>query len=135
MFFEFDLPTPANTDRKTPVTKPLKLAAGIVHYVAIRFPPGCAGKVHVQINQVGQPLWPKDLNENIKGSDETVSFNEVFKLEEGRTELTAVTWNTSTQHSHTPIIRMGHLQPDQIFPEVELGDLIRMLFKWFRRRT
>lgn len=134
VFFEFDLPTPANTTRANPVRKDMKLATGIIHFVEIRFPPGCKGLVHLQVRQVEHPTWPKDQTESIKDDNHAIRFNEFLKLDPGLTTLTALTWNTDVRHPHTPIIRIGLLQPGELFPEVSLADLIRMFFKQFRRR-
>ena len=134
MFYEFDLPTPANTTQANAVRKTLKLAQGIIHFVEVQFPPGCAGKVHLQVRQAGHQLWPKDQVENMKGDTFPIKFNEFQTLEPGRTILTAITWNSSERHSHTPIIRIGLLQPGELFPEIKLGDLVRMFFRQFRKR-
>jgi len=135
MFFEFDAVTPVNTLETAPVKTIMKLNAGIVHRVAVRFPPGNAGLVHVRIKQGGVQLWPRNQTGNIKGDNETIDWNEVQELTPDNNTLVAETWNEDTDYPHTPTIRIGLLQKEELFPEIKLADLIRLLFKWFRRRN
>lgn len=135
MFYEVNAATPANTQQSTPIKTDIKLTAGIIHLVEIYFPPRCAGLCHVQIMQAGVQLYPRNRDDNIKGDGNTIQFFEVLELNNTENIITIHTWNESNLHPHTPIIRIGLLRKEELFPEIELQDLIKLFFRTFRKRV
>lgn len=134
VFFEFSADTPASTTKLSPVETIMRLNAGIIHFVEFDFPAGCEGLVHATVNQGGVRIWPRNESDDIAGQFFPIRFNEFYELAPGEAKLVMRTWNDDTENSHTVRIRIGVLQKDELFPEIKLGDLIRMFFRLFRRR-
>ncbi len=134
MFYEFSAETPANTPETSFVETRMKLTAGIIHHVELDFPAGCEGLAHAKIYQGGVQIWPSNLSGNLTGNFFPIAFNEFKELKPGENELVMRTWNTDTRHAHTITIRMALLREKELFPELELADLIRLLFRTLQRR-
>jgi len=135
VYFEFDAETPANTTETSPVKTKMKLTAGVIHYVEFMFPAGCVGLAHARVKHFGAPLWPRNIDGNLKGDNLVIRFSEVYELKPGNNTLELYTWNEDDTYSHTVTCRIGLLRKEELFPEINLADMIRMFFRLFKRRS
>lgn len=106
MFYEKDLPLPANTPRSAPVDVDLSVHPGTVERIAVQFPKGCAGIVHVQIFHWERQVWPNNPSGSFRGNDTVIEFTEDYRLSDFPFVLTLRGWNDDDTYLHTPIVRV-----------------------------
>lgn len=135
VFYEFDATTPANTAESSPLETAMRVNAGIIHFVEVMFPAGCAGLTHARIKQGGFQLYPRNESGSLKGDRTYLRFSDFYEVMPGEGHLRLITWNDSKIHQHKVTVRIGILQPGEMFPEIKVADLIRLFFRQFRRRA
>jgi len=129
MFYDFALTIPANTLQAAPYTQELKLTAGIVHYVEIEFPSGCAGLAHVQIRQPEATYLPTNPDGSFASDGYVIPIKEHLELGSGENTLKAVGWNLDDTYEHTITIRIGVLLKEQLEPVTGLTALMQRFFR------
>jgi len=129
MFYDFAITIPANTAKEAPVSQELKLTAGIVHYVEIEFPSGCAGLAHVQIRQPEATYLPTNPDGSFASDGYVIPIKEHLELGPGENSLKAVCWNLDDTYSHTITIRVGVLLREQLEPVSVLNNLMQKFFR------
>ena len=134
MFFEFSITVPAATAETSRIKIPMKLTVGIIHFAEFDFPAGCNNQVFTRVKQGGVQIWPRNLSGTLSGNFFPIRFNEILEIKKGETNLTLESWAPITVFQHKIRLRIGLLQPGELFPEVNLADLIRSFFRLFRRR-
>ena len=132
MFYEFPVTVPANTLQSAPVTQVCKLTEGIVHYVEIEFPAGCADQlggagplVHVQIRQPEATYLPTNPDSSFASDDHIIPIREYKALGEGNNVLKIYAWNDDDTYAHTVIVRIGVLSQEQLEPTASVRDLLK----------
>lgn len=95
MWYRFDVVIPAGTTEAAPVRREIRLPAGIITGVRIRYPPGPRGTVSVAIFQGGHKMFPRGYElpaalpdrpgppSWFVGDDEAVLLNEHVETIEG----------------------------------------------------
>jgi hypothetical protein len=129
MFYDFALTIPANTAQASPVTQELKLTAGIVHYVEIEFPSGCAGLAHVQIRQPEATYLPTNPDGSFHSDGHVIPIKEHLELGPGENTLKAVAWNLDDTYQHIVTVRIGVLAKEQLEPVTGLMALLQKFFR------
>lgn len=107
MFYEYPLTIPAKTLEVAPVTADLGLVKGLISYVEISFPPGCAGLAKVQIKHKLRQVWPTNQDGYFCDDDYRIHFVEDYPLPETPYTLSLVGWNDDDTYPHTVIFRFG----------------------------
>lgn len=110
MIYRFGITTSYNTPATEKQKTILKLGEGIIHQIDIVFPPGLAGKTHAQITRGLHQVWPTNPDEDFASDNNVISFHEHYELDEEPYQLEVHTWNTSTEHNHLIIVRIGLLR-------------------------
>jgi len=127
LYYEFTKTASAGRTEATAQTWDLKLTAGIVHYIEIKFPAGCAGLVHVRLLHGAHPVVPLNIDDDINGDAETIPFKEFYPLSPGANLLTLQAWNEDTVYDHSISVRVGVLSEEELNPWVVLKDLVNVL--------
>ena len=116
MFSAWDITVPADTPLLAPITQKLKLPAGIISKIDIKFPSGCNGMVKVVIKRWTFQLVPLSSGEWITGNDETVPTETTYELLETPFEIEFQACSPSTTYEHKITIRI------EVIPAVSLSD-------------
>jgi len=106
MFYWSEITTAANTTKKSPNKSNIKVHGGVLTYIGIRFPSGCAGLVHCQLRIGEHSIFPRDFDTYVTGDDELVESRMFLKLRSGENTIRAIIWNEDDTFSHTLYIRM-----------------------------
>lgn len=99
----------------------MTLPMGVIKRVAILFPEGCAGLVHVQIYHNEQQVWPTTPGASFLGNGTYHSFEESYDLPEAWNAVRVVGWNDDDTFSHTVNIWLGE------FPQEEKWGILSLL--------
>jgi len=111
MIFEFEITTPKNTSKNTPLETVLQLKPGLIHKLEARFPAGCAGLLHLAIMREVQQVWPTNPLGDFASDGETISYAEEYLLTDSPYQLQAHTWNEDTAYDHALRLRFGIFAP------------------------
>jgi len=114
MIYSFAITTPANTPEDSKQKTDIKLTSGIIHQLDIVFPAGCAGLMHIAVNNGLHQLWPTNSQEYFHTDGEAISFKEFYKLKEDQNMLTVYSYNIDDTYDHTVIFRLGVLKQSEI---------------------
>ena len=132
MFYDFDIPIPANTAEDDPYQKELHLTKGVIHRVEIEFPAGCAGLAHLKILKFNAPLWPTNPEGSFHSDNHVIAFNEAYELSTWPYTLTVKAWNEDDTYQHTLKLRLGILPAELIIPEKGLRSILSRLARRLR---
>ena len=133
MFYVKYIQTPANTPRLSPKTTRIKMWGGVIHRVEIMFPPGPQGLLHVQLFHGGHQIFPSTHGQSFAGDDETISFNDFYKLEPGFNTLIIKTWNEDDTYDHVCRVRIGVLPEWVVTPHILFTGITSSLKTLLRR--
>jgi len=117
MYHVFPITTPKNTTEDDPKETELVLEPGIIFVVRIRFPPGKAGKLHLQLLHMLHQLWPTNPDKDFYGDDEVIEWTDNYELFWPELTLTARTWNTSLLWDHEVLVSFNILPRAYCYPE------------------
>jgi len=129
MFYAWDIKITAGTKEDTPKTQVLKLTAGVVTRVDVKFPPGCHSLVKVRILHAEFQLVPLSRGEWVTGDGEPVQTEGYYTLPADQNSLKFVGCSPLTRYDHTVTVRVS------ILPEeaATMGPLTRLLRAFFER--
>lgn len=117
LFYVWDITVPADTAELNPIYQKLKLSAGIITNINIKFPDGCNGMVKVRILRWTFQLVPLSNGEWVTGNGETVPTETSYELLEVPFELEFQACSPSTSYPHKITIRI------EVSPTATLSDL------------
>lgn len=128
MFYDFDLPIPANTPADDPAILDVELTHGIIHRVEIEFPGGCAGLVYVAIRQALHQLWPLNPGGAFHSDSHTIAWDDRLPWLQVPYNLQLVGWSLDDIYPHTIPVRIGILPADILeAPQQSVSLLQRLL--------
>jgi hypothetical protein len=113
MFYEQRITIQPNTTEANAYSIPLNVHPGIVKHVQVVFPPGCCGLAHLQVKYLERTIYPANINSDISGDGESISFDEDIILRDPPFEFTLVGWSEDDTYPHTIIVRMQILSEEQ----------------------
>lgn len=126
MFYRYSLTVPACTPATAPTSTIMYLAYGIIHHVALSFPPGCASLVHASIWRLEHQLWPTNPDQQFAWDNFTiVNRNESFPLVTRPYRLTLRAWTEDDTFSHKIVCRIGLRLPEPHRPGSWVARLLR----------
>jgi len=128
MYHVFNIETQRNTTRENPLETDMILPLGVIYKVRIRFPPGSAGKLGLQVFHLLHQLFPSNPDGFFCGDDEIIEFKEKYELTKEENVLVAKTWNESEYFSHSVIISFNVLPIEFAYP---LSYKPKKKFAWF----
>lgn len=127
MLFTWDITVPANTLYSAPITETLKLSAGVITNIGIKFPAGCHGMVGVRLKLTEGQIFPIPRGEWVTGDDEEAEseYHIEFGREMQEVEFEAI--SPDTDYKHVITVRITVLPSYIAAPYAALGDFIRIM--------
>jgi hypothetical protein len=95
------LSTPASTTKASLNTVQVPLPAGVITWVGVLFPLGCAGLAHARILRSNHQIWPADLDADLASNGLVVSWDEHYPVLDTPHELLFHTWSDDDTYPHT----------------------------------
>jgi uncharacterized phage protein gp47/JayE len=113
----------------------MKCAEGVLTDVAISFPAGCHGVVHVHLDEALHQVFPTNAESNYALDDFTLPINDRYQLGTGTKKLILKGWNEGT-YDHTIRVAFRIVTPDQLtVAEQLLLSIFNLLNRIFFRRA
>lgn len=128
MFFAWDIVVPVNTPETAPTTQTLKLTAGVITGLDVKFPAGCNGLVKVRLFHRDFQLVPLSKGEWVTGNDEVVPTESYFSLASTPYTLKFVACSPSSDYEHTITVRATVLPQEM----ATFAPLVELLTKMLR---
>ena len=110
MFYVFPLTIPASTPETAKQITTLELARGTVKRVNVEFPAGHVGLTHLFLRRGLYQVWPSNPEANFKSSNETIAWEDDYKLDTQPYHFVAYAWNEDDTYEHTITVRL-ELEP------------------------
>lgn len=128
MFFAWDVTITADKSLTDPKTQILKISAGVITSIDIKFPAGCHGLVKVRLKHWESVLVPLNRGEWITGDDEAVRASMYFDLPKGPYELKFEGCSPGTSYAHTVTVRISVL-PHAVASMIPVIELLTKLLQ------
>lgn len=106
MFYEYNVPIPANTAQNNELSTLLRLSRGFIRRVELVFPRGCAGLVGVRIFRGNLQVIPLNFPAWIDTDDEVVKADTEIDLTVNPFELEFRGYNLDDTYSHNIRVRV-----------------------------
>lgn len=127
MLFVTEVNIPKSTTETSPVVETLKIAHGIITWVSVFFPPGCARLAHVVILHHEHQVWPSTEGMNLAGDSWPIEWNEYYEVYQPPHELKIKAWNEDDTYPHKITVRVAVL-PRKAILAYQIVDAIKGLF-------
>ena len=127
MLFTWDINIPKSTTEASPEKETLAIAHGIISWVSVLFPPGCARLAHCQIYHFGQQIFPSRDGMNLAGDTFPIEWNEYYEMYQEPYELWVKAWNEDDTYPHKITIRVAVL-PRKAIIALAMVDAIKSIF-------
>lgn len=114
MIYLQNITTPANTPTTSPLKTVVKITKGLVFKLELSFPPGPSGLLHVYIKHGGHKVWPSGSLDAFCGDNNTISFDDVFLVQQPPYSFDIYTYNNDDTYEHSVNVRIG-LVSQEIF--------------------
>jgi len=114
--FIYDLTIQPNTTKANPLWQDVDIGAGVVHFVSVQFPRGCAGLAHGRVRQALTPRWPSNEGADYNWDNYIHEIREHFLIKKGDAPLTLVGWNEDDFFPHTITFRFSILPQEIMEP-------------------
>lgn len=105
MFYNHELTITANTDQDNVVEETVKLTHGVITYVEVEFPPGCAGLVYCYIRRALHQVWPTNPEGKFRTDGRAIVWNDYYEMFEAPLELIVGGWNEDDTFPHAITFR------------------------------
>jgi hypothetical protein len=128
VFFVWDITVPAGTAEASPKTQALKLTAGVVTRVDLKYPAGCKGMVKVRILHAEFQLVPLSRGEWVTGDNETVPTETFFTLPADLNSLKFAGCSPGTSYPHTVTVRVN-VEPEEVASYWPLTRLFKLFLE------
>lgn len=127
MLFTWDINLPKNTTKASPVTQDLYLAHGIITWVSVLFPPGCARLAHSTISHYSKQIFPSVEEMNLSGDTFPIEWNEYYEMYADPYLLKFTGWNEDDTYPHKITVRIAIL-PRKAIVAYQVMDAIKSMF-------
>lgn len=132
MLYVRQITTSAGTAKANALTTRVKVWAGAITRIEVRFPPGPQFLLHCTVSIGGKQIFPVDDSYDIVGDDENVRSQEFVEMQSGWNQLIIRTWNDDTINAHDCIVRVTVLPLFIADPFHAMADMtlsLRLLLK------
>jgi len=126
LIFTWDIIVPANTLESAPASDTLKLSAGVITHIGIKFPAGCHGMVGVRLKIQEAQILPVPRGEWVTGDDETCESDYHIEFTRERQEMEFEGISPDTDYDHTISVRITMLPSWVAAPYMVLVDLVKI---------
>ena len=127
MLFTIDVNVQKNTPETDPVVEVIKIAHGIVTWVSVFFPPGCARLAHCVILHHEHQIAPSTEGMNLAADSLPIEWNEYYESYQPPYELKIKAWNEDDTYPHKITVRVAVL-PRKAIIALAIVDAIKSLF-------
>jgi len=127
MLFTTDINIPKSTTSADPVVEILKIAHGIVTWISVLFPPGCARLAHAVILHHEHQIAPSTENMDLSGDTFPIAWDEYYESYQPPYELKIKAWNEDDTYPHKITVRVAVL-PRKAIIALAIVDAIKGLF-------
>ena len=127
MLFTTDINIPKNTTSADPVVEILKIAHGIVTWISVLFPPGCARLAHCVILHHEHQIAPSTEMMDLSGDTFPIAWDEYYESYQPPYELKIKAWNEDDTYPHKITVRVAVL-PRKAIIALAIVDAIKGLF-------
>jgi len=127
MLFTIDVNVPKNTTETSPVSEVVKIAHGIITWLSVLFPPGCARLAHCVILHHEHQIAPSTEGMNLSGDTFPIEWNEYYESYQPPYELKIKAWNEDDTYPHKITVRIAVL-PRKAIVAMAIVDAIKNLF-------
>lgn len=127
MLFTADVTVPKSTAEASPTTQILRLAHGILAWVSVLFPPGCAGLAHCVILHHEHQIVPSTENMNLSGDTHPIEWDDYYECYQPPYEFKIKAWNEDDTYAHTITIRVAIMPRKAIVP-LSITDALKAAF-------
>jgi hypothetical protein len=134
MFVSKRVTIPANTTEANATKTTIKVASDVLHYVAVQFPAGCAGLVHVRVWANEHPVFPSDPALDIAADTWTVESPVIHKFDPGEAYINIQAWNEDDTYEHTITVYASIIEGKYLFPQENVVLQVAEFLRLFRRR-
>jgi len=124
MLFTADVTVPKSTTETAPVTQILPIAHGIITWVSVLFPPGCARLAHCVILHHEHQIAPSTEDMDLSGDTFPIVWEEYYESYQPPYELKIKAWNEDDTYPHTITIRVAVL-PRKAIVALAIVDTIK----------
>lgn len=116
MLFEYDITVLTTHIATNKLWKVLPVDHGVIHHVAVIFPIGCAGMIHVTINRGLYQVMPVNPSGTLKGDNISVAGDHFIMFFDEPYELSVYAWGENCFYDHTVTIRLWQKRIWQLMP-------------------
>ena len=109
MLFTWDINIPKNRPFTNPIFQDLYLAHGIITWVSILFPPGCARLAHCTIHHYAKQIFPSVEGQDLSGDTFPIEWNEYYEMYAEPYLLKFTGWNEDDTYPHKITVRFAVL--------------------------
>ena len=127
MLFTAEVVVPKNTTSIDPVVQILPIAHGILTWVSVCFPPGCAALARCVILHHEHQIAPSTENMNLAGDTFPIEWAEYYESYQPPYELKIKAWNEDDTYPHTITVRVAVLPRKAVAPS-SIADAIKGVF-------
>lgn len=99
--YQTDLTIPASTLETSPVQDTVRLNAGTLTRILVRFPPGCANLARTTIHHLGVQIEPWNPDGYIGWDGYVFDIKTEVEIPEGGTDIVVKGWNLDDTYPHT----------------------------------
>lgn len=125
----------AGHNSKSQESLEMKCAEGVLTDVAISFPAGCHGVVHVHLDEELHQIFPTNAEQTYALDDFTLPINDRYQLGIGTRKIIFKGWNEGI-YDHTIRCAFRIVTPDQLtVAEQVLLSIYNLLSRIFFRRS
>ena len=116
MLYEKDITVLTTHTEASKLNSIIKVTNGVIHYLGVSFPPGCANLVKVTINYGQHQIFPTNPDGQIKGDGINVQGKTFQPLLVPPYEIRVDGWNVGATYDHVVTVRLWMLRVWQLMP-------------------
>ena len=131
MLYSVQVSVLANTEEVNSTHTYVKINKGVINYIWVTFPPGCAGFVKFRMYVGGHPFLPVNKDAYIRGDNYTYQFPVYEEVEEAPGILTIEAWSEGSSYNHTLSFQILILPKWVVYPSLIISQAIEGLARVF----
>ncbi len=127
MIYERSITIPPNTPAEDPTRVDFAVDRGVIHYLEVEFPAGCAALAHLVIYYNSRQVFPSEADQDFASDNHVVQLNEYLPIDLEPLELSLRGWSDDDTYGHTLRVRVGLLRQEVLQPPDRSIPLLQQL--------
>ncbi|KYK27430.1 hypothetical protein AYK26_07025 [Euryarchaeota archaeon SM23-78] len=132
MLYSEHITFPYGQTENTATRLHFRVNRGVINFVWIIFPPGCAGLVKVRLYQEGHPFLPSQKDEFIRGDAYTFKIPVMYEVKGAPEQMTIEGWNEDDTYDHSIDFMFLVLPKWVTWPAYALSTMFERLIALFK---